>query len=128
MTWLRILPLAVALILVGCTSLEDIRQSEPLRSTAASADYKDLASCVAYAVAPKYGVASTVLERDGVAVLTYFNDINVGFVSAREPVWELKVVRDGRTSRAEFRSVRNLAGGTPWADDVWPTVEKCGRG
>lgn len=110
-------------------TLQEIRQSAPVRSGDLAVDYKNIAACVAHEIAPRYTVTNAVLEREGRAVLTYINRIRLGFVSEDEPVWELTIARVAGTagSRAEFRSMRTVTGTTPWADVVWPAVEKCGR-
>lgn len=113
----------------ACASLDDLRASAPVRSAVVSANFKDVASCVQQSVLSRYSVVNAVFEREKRAVLTHLNDVSVGFLQAREPVWELTVSEDGAQakSRVELRSVRNLVGASPWAEDVWPMVETCGR-
>ena len=129
MSSIRALLIFLTAALSACTSIEEMRQSDPVRSAAFDAPFKDVAACVTLGVAGKYNVTTSVIEREGRAVLTSMNDINAGFVRNREPVWELTVVDEGtpNRSRAEIRTIKTLIGTTPWADDVWPVVEMCAK-
>ncbi|WP_316978056.1 hypothetical protein [Shumkonia mesophila] len=127
---MRTLPLLFAITAISaCTSLDEIRQSEPIRSGAFGAGYKDMAACIVYETARRYTVSSAVFESGGRAVLTYTSEVSGPIGTMRNPVWEMTIHQDGSPtrSRAEFRSMKTVIGTTPWADDVWPVVETCAQ-
>ncbi len=119
MSLLRALVLAAAVAIAGCTSVEDIRQLEPVRMGTFGVAYKDLAACMAYQVAPEYAVASAVFDRDKRAILTHAVDVDPRF---RLGAWEMTIAQDGspERSRVELRSNER------WAVRLWPVVARCG--
>ena len=120
----RLLPcLAAMLVAAGCSpSLDELRQEPAAVAGTFPGDYKEMAACVAYALEPRYPVASIIRDRDRTATLTHTH-YNLW---DRRVLFEVRLMAVGSGQvAAEFRPA--IFPGI-WNEKIWPEVERCAGG
>lgn len=117
--------LAAFLLLFGCQTLDEIRDSTPVRAGRFSGNYIDVGSCATRSLL-NTAPASMTVDRDGqVAVLTRVT--YDGWV--RRSIFEATLRQDNSGGgTVEMRSAKTVWN-TPFpdADIAWNALEGCGR-
>jgi hypothetical protein len=121
----RLLAAAALIALAGCSTMQDVRNSAPVRTAQLDANYKDATACVAYELSEQFNVNSAVFEKDRRGVVSYIQE----WMGNRQPMFELTIMQANvdQQSVAEFRARKSVVGSDYWADLVWPAVQKCGH-
>lgn len=117
----------IAIILItlgGCSSLEDVRGTAPVRTGTFTGSYQDIGGCVTDALLATIPV--TPITRPQLGLMTVTNILDNGVV--RMPLWEATIRQTGPAGgTVEMRAMKTVWG-TPGPDAAltWPTFEACG--
>lgn len=116
--------LAIVIILAACSTIDDIRTSEPVRTGTFEGNYDALSGCVIDALIGRMAVVQNIRANRQTATVTYISDN--GF--SRLPLWEATIMQaDGKAGTVEMRAMMTMWD-SPVADVAlaWPVFERCG--